>query len=100
MATVLVAISLPSPRNVDVTHTAAPYAALSRETCVPADVLRTFAGISDPAKARQFSRDALAAHLRGRRHADFSFGAQAAQLATRVTFPPPPPAVAWDELDD
>jgi hypothetical protein len=33
--------------------------ALSRETGVPVDVLRTLAGISDPANAQMFTRRAL-----------------------------------------
>lgn len=73
----------------------ARYAALSRESGFPTDVLRTFAGISEPRWAHQFSRDALAAHLRGRRHAAISFGAWAAAHATRITFPPAPSAVDW-----
>lgn len=75
---------------------AARYAALSRETGVPVDVLRTFAGISDPRNAYRFTVAAFHARVEARRREiTWSVGAELARGVTSVTFPPAPPAQDW-----
>jgi hypothetical protein len=66
-------------------------AALSHETGVPVDVLRTFAGISDPRNAHRFA----VASFHARREITWSVGAELARGASTVMFPVPPEAGDW-----